>query len=130
MRRVRALISPGLPHRIENAAIVFEPSHAGAAAGVVAVAEEPFEYRARLIFHGQRRGRIAPGKCVGVSAAITGVASADQFARIEAQFERGKLRLFAQFAAAIWSIEIPARISGPSVFLGCTPVKNVAAARA
>ena len=33
------------------------------------------------------------------------------------------------FAAAIWSIEVPPRMSGPSVFLGCTPVRNAEAAR-
>ena len=31
--------------------------------------------------------------------------------------------------AAIWSIDVPARMSGPSVFFGWTPVRNVAAAR-
>ena len=31
--------------------------------------------------------------------------------------------------AAIWSIETPARMSGPSVFFGCVPLRNAAEAR-
>src|SRR5262252_1881572 len=32
-------------------------------------------------------------------------------------------------AAASWSIDTPARMSGPSVFLGCVPLRNAADAR-
>src|SRR5579862_649641 len=84
--------------RIENAAVFPDPREARRAAGVVAVSEKALENSARVIFHGQRSRRIAPGEGIGVGAAIAGIAPADQLIRIEAQLERGELCLLAQFA--------------------------------
>ena len=82
--------------RIQDAAIVPDPGETRRPGRVVAVAEQALEHRARLVLHRQRRRRVAPRQRVGIGAAVAGLARADQLVRIEAQLQRGQLRVLAE----------------------------------
>ena len=81
----------------ESRMLRFFPIRARRAAGsrAAAVAEQPFEHRARIVFHRQRRGRAAPRDRVGVGAAEADVARPG-LPRFERELERGELRLLAE----------------------------------
>ena len=82
---------------IENAALLLHALQAGRRIGAFAVAEQALEHRARIDFHGIRRGGSAPGNRIGVGATVAGVAAAGQARLFEADFERCQLRVLAEF---------------------------------
>ena len=84
-------------HVIEDAPLPFEHRQPRGGVCALAVAEEPLEDRARIVLNGQRRRLAAPGDGVGVGAAITAVAIAGELVRFDAEFERGELRMLAEF---------------------------------
>ncbi len=81
---------------VEHALLVFEPGHAGGRVGAVALAEQPLEDGARIDFRRQRAGRSTP-RHRHVGAGVAGVAVAGERLRLEAELERGQLRVFAEF---------------------------------
>ena len=84
-----------------------------------------------VVLHRQRRRLAQPVQRVGVDATVAGVARAERLLGVERELQRRELRLLRELARReIWSIETPARMSAPAVFLGCTPVRNAPAARA
>src|SRR6185295_19768898 len=66
---------------VEHALLVFEPGHARAGVGAVAIAEQPLEDRPRIDFGRQRAGRSTP-RHRHVGARITGVAIAGERLRL------------------------------------------------
>jgi hypothetical protein len=80
---------------IENAAAIQIFARAGRGRQRHAVAEQPFEKRARVEHRRQRLGLALPGQIIGVSAGITRVAIAGLARIFHAQFERREARLLA-----------------------------------
>src|SRR5262249_58220170 len=80
---------------VEHALLAGEPYRARARVGAVAVAEQPFEDRARIDFSRQRAGRAAP-RHRHVRARVPGIAVAGQRLRLESQLERRELRVPAE----------------------------------
>src|SRR5262249_18977748 len=95
-RRAKAADASGVV--VENAALLLKGREPRFWIGAVAIAEEAFEHHARIDFHRKRSRGAAPGKRIGVGAAISGIASARQRRAFEADLEGRQLRDLAQFS--------------------------------
>ena len=82
--------------RIEDAPVAPHPGAARLGIRAAGGAEELLEHGARVVLDRERRGRRAPGDRVRVGAARTAVAVAHHRVRLDAELERGNLRLLRQ----------------------------------
>ena len=78
---------------VEDALVLLESTTPGFDAGVLRVAEHPFEHRARVDLDRQRRRLRSPRQGVAVRAAVARVARTEEVTRITAELERRELRL-------------------------------------
>ena len=93
-----------LAYEIENAAAILGLPRARLRAEIDAVAEQPFEQRARIENRRQRLRLALPRQVVGVRAGVAGIAVARLARVLHADFERRETRRVGRSAwPTIWS---------------------------
>src|SRR5207249_1524902 len=83
---------------IEDALVALHASEARRLIRAAAGAEQPLEYRPRIVLDRQRRRRVAPRNRVRVRTARPAVAGPEHGVRFDAELEGGELRLLFQLA--------------------------------
>src|ERR1700722_17615104 len=90
IRGSQGTLEPGYlaGYGVQNASFLSHAHQTRRWIGARVVSEQSLKNDARIVLHGQRRRRAAPGDRAGVCAAVTGIAPAWRVAGVKPQFER------------------------------------------